>query len=52
MNELHAHGEAKPPRESRDERCTAPHPARAFLLALPAFAITLAIALVLWKVAA
>jgi hypothetical protein len=33
------------------EQCTAPHPARAFLLSLPAFAIVIGVALVLWKFA-
>ena len=31
------------------ERCTAPHPARALLLSLPAFVIVIGVTLVLWK---
>ena len=31
-----------------EERCSAPHPARAFLLALPAFAIAIAAVLLVW----
>jgi hypothetical protein len=34
----------------RDERCTAPHPAKAFLLALPAFAVVVAAVVLVWLV--
>jgi hypothetical protein len=46
---LNDRGEGKGPRERREERCTAPHPASAFLLSLPAFVVAIGIALVLWK---
>ena len=39
-----------PKPDRRDERCTAPHPAKAFLLALPAFAIVLAVIVLVWLV--
>ena len=42
------HGETGKPPERPDERCTAPHPARAFLLSLPAFAIVIAVVLLVW----
>jgi hypothetical protein len=29
-------------REGKDQRCTAPHPAKSFLWSLPAFAVVLA----------
>jgi hypothetical protein len=35
-------------RGEREERCTAPHPARAFLLSLPAFALLVGALVVLW----
>jgi hypothetical protein len=34
--------------EGRIEGCTAPHPAKAFLLALPAFAIVVAAVVLIW----
>lgn len=40
--------EGKQEPERRDEQCTAPHPARAFLLSLPAFAIVIGVVLLLW----
>jgi hypothetical protein len=42
-------GEGKHEPQAREERCVAPHPARAFLLSLPAFAIAIGIVLLLWK---
>jgi hypothetical protein len=42
------HREANREPQHRDERCTAPHPARAFLLSLPAFAIAIAVVLLVW----
>ena len=41
------HGKGEEP-QGRDERCTAPHPARAILLALPAFAIVIAAVVLVW----
>jgi hypothetical protein len=38
------------PPERRDERCTAPHPAKAFLMALPAFAIVIGAVVLVWLV--
>ncbi|HEX9599238.1 MAG TPA: hypothetical protein VF963_07665 [Gaiellaceae bacterium] len=35
--------------ERREERCTAPHPARAFLLSLPAFVLVTVFIVVLWR---
>jgi hypothetical protein len=38
----------QPTSERRDERCTAPHPAKAFLMALPAFAIVIGAVVLVW----
>ena len=35
-------------RDQQDERCTAPHPAKAFLYALPAFALVTVAVVLLW----
>jgi hypothetical protein len=38
----------EPSDERRDERCTAPHPAKAFLMSLPAFALVVAAVVLIW----
>jgi hypothetical protein len=40
----------QPKPERRDERCPAPHPAKAFLMALPAFAIVIGAVVLVWLV--
>jgi hypothetical protein len=46
--EQHSQPSSEPAEERRKEGCTAPHPARAFLLALPAFAIVIGAVLLVW----
>jgi hypothetical protein len=46
--EQHSHPSSEPAEKRREEGCTAPHPAKAFLLALPAFAIVIGAVLLVW----